>query len=71
MRVGVVGDVEGVLREVVQYPTRISEELEGRGPHVGDGRSDLQVLHSIDLEVGGRGLEDKAGSSRNGCRGGD
>ena len=70
MRVGVVGDVEGVLGEVVQDPTGISEELEGHVPNVGDGRSDLQVLHSIYLETRGRGLEGKAGSSRNDSRGG-
>jgi len=58
------GDGEGVLGEWVQGPTGIIEKLEGLVTGVGDGHGDLQVLQSIDIDVGGRGLESQARGSR-------
>jgi hypothetical protein len=66
-----VGDAEGVLWEGVQDPPRIVEELEGAVTSVGHGRGDLQVLQSIDVDVGGRGLESQAGCGRDSDHGSD
>jgi len=66
-----VGNVEGVLGEGVQDPTRVVEEFESHVTDVGDGSCDLQVLQSIDVDVGCRGLESQARGSGNRGRGGD
>ena len=58
-----VGDCEGVLGEGAQDSTGIVEEPEGLVTGVGDDRGDLQVLQSIDVGVGGRGLERQARDS--------
>ena len=65
------GDDEGVLGEGAQDSTRIVEELEGTVTGVGDGRCNLQVVQSVDFDVGSRGPEGQARDS--GCRdrGGD
>jgi len=69
-RASEVGNVEGVLREGVQDPTRIVEELESPFTGVGDGCGDLQILQSTDVDVGCRGLENQArGSGDSGRRG--
>ena len=59
-----VGDGEGILGEGVQGPTGIVEKLEDLVTGVGDGRGDLQVLQSIDVDVGGRGPESQARGGR-------
>ena len=56
-RTGGIGDGEGVLGEGVQGPTWIIEKLEGLVAGIGDGRDDPQVLQSVDIDVGGRGLD--------------
>ena len=66
-----VGDDKGVLREGAQDSTRIVEEFEGTVTGVGDGRCNLQVLQSIDVDVGGRGLEGQARDSGDRGHGGD
>lgn len=66
-----VGDAEAVLGEGVQDSAGVIEEFKGLVTAVGDGRGDLQVLQSIDLKVGGRGLDGQAGGSRDDDRGGD
>ena len=58
-----VGDGEGVCGEGVQDSTGIIEEFEGLVAGVGDGRSNLQVLQSVDINAVGRGLEGQAGGS--------
>ena len=55
-----IGDIEGVLREGVQGPTGVIEKLEGLVTGVGDGRGDLQVFQSIDVDAGDRGLDRQA-----------
>jgi len=65
------GDAEGVLREGVQDSTGVFEELEGLVTGVGDGRGDLQVPQSIDLGVGGRGLDCQARAGGDNDRRGD
>ena len=68
-RASAIGDCEGVLGEGVQDSTRIVEEFEGLVTGVQDGHCDLQILQSVDLCVGGRGLDGQAGSSISGdCR---
>jgi len=47
-----VGDNEGVLGKGVQDSVGVVEKFEGLVASVDDGRCDLQVLHSIDVEVG-------------------
>lgn len=65
-----IGDGEGVLGERVQDSTRIVEELKGFATSVDDGCGDLQILHSIDVEVGDRGFDGQAGGSGDGgCSG--
>jgi len=44
------------------------EEFEGLIAIVDDGRGNLQVLHSIDVGVGDRGLEVQTRSTRDGDR---
>lgn len=58
------GDVEGALGEGAQDSTGIIEEFQGLGTGVGDGCGDHQVLQSIDLDAGGRGLDGQVGGSR-------
>ena len=70
-RTGGIGDGEGVLGEGAQNSTGVVEKFEGLVTGVGDGRGDLQVLQSIDIDVGGGGLEGQAGGSRDGDRRGD
>ena len=47
-----IDDSEGVLGEGTQDPTGIFEKFEGLATGVGGGRGDLQVLQSVDLNVG-------------------
>ena len=68
-RTDIIGDHEGVLGEGVQDSTRIVKEFEGLVAGVDDGRGDLQVVQSIDLEVFGRGVDGQAGYSRDGDSG--
>ena len=58
------GDCEAILGEGTQDSTRIVEESEGLIAVVGDGCGDLQVLQSIGVGIGGRGLDGQAGGSR-------
>jgi len=51
-RASEVGDNEGVLGKGVQDSTGVVEEFEGLVASVHDGRCDLQVLHSIDIDAG-------------------
>lgn len=55
-----IGDGESVLREGVQDSTGIIEELEGLVTSVDDGRCDRQVLRSVAIEGGDRGLDGQA-----------
>ena len=72
MRASGIGDVEGVPGEGAQNTTRIVEEFKGPVAGVDDGRGDFQVLQSIYIDVGGRGLDGQTGASRDGdCRGDD
>ena len=65
-----VGDDEGVLGEGTQDSPGILEESECPITGVCDGSCNLQVLQSIDISVGGRGLEGQARDSGDGdCRG--
>jgi len=66
-----IGDGEGILGEGVQDSTGIVEKFEGLVTGIGDGRGDLQVLQSVNVDVGGRGLEGQARGSRDGDRRGD
>jgi len=68
---GGVGDGEGVLGEGVQDTSGIVEELEGLVTGVGDGGGDLQVLQSVDIDIGGCGLEGQTGGCRDGDRRGN
>jgi len=43
----------GVFGKGVQDSTGVVEEFEGLVASVNDGRCDLQVLQSIDIDVGG------------------
>jgi len=70
-RTGGICDGEGVLGEGAQDSTGIVEEFEGLVTGVGDGRGDLQVLQSIDINVGSGGLEGQAGGGGDGNRRGD
>lgn len=65
------GDAEGVLGEGVQDSTGVVQKLEGLPASVYDGRSDLEVPHSIDVDVGSRGLDRQARSSNDGGYSGD
>jgi len=51
-RAGGIGDDEGVLGEGVQDSTGVVEEFEGLVTGVNNGRCDLQVLQSIDIDAG-------------------
>jgi len=62
---------EGVLGEGAQDSTGIVEKPEGTVTGVGDGRRNLQVLQSVDVNVRGRGLKGQAGDSGYEDRGGD
>ena len=66
-----IGDAEGVFWEGVQGTPGVIEEFEGLVTGVGNGRSDPQVLQSIDLGVGGPGPNGQTGGSRDGDRRGD
>ena len=70
-RVRGVGDGEGILGEGIQDSAGIVEKFEGLVTGISDGRGDLQVLQSIDVDAGGRGLEGQAWRSRDGDRRGD
>ena len=59
-RPGDIGDCEAILGEGTQDSTRIVEESEGLIAAVGDGCGDLQVLQSIGVGIGGRGLDGQA-----------
>jgi len=48
-----VGDDEGVFGKGVQDSTGVVEEFEGLVTGIDDGRCDLQVLQSVDIDVGG------------------
>jgi len=48
-----VGDDEGVFGKGVQDSTGVVEEFEGLVASIDDGRCDLQVLQSVDIDVGG------------------
>ena len=64
-----VYDAEAVFGEGAQDSTRIIKEFEGLIAGVDNGRGDLQVLQSVDLDLGGRGLDSQTGSSIDGnCR---
>jgi len=52
-RASEVGDNEGVPGKGVQDSLGVVEEFEGLVASVDDGRCDLQVLQSIDIDVGG------------------
>jgi len=52
-RASEVGDNKGVLGKGVQDSTGVIEEFEGLVASVDDGRCDLQVPQSIDIDVGG------------------
>lgn len=58
-----IGDVEAVLGEVVQDPTRVVEEFDGLITGIDDGRGDLQVRQSVDIDVGYQGRDRQAGGS--------
>jgi len=66
-----VSDGEGILGEGIQDSTGIVEKFEGLITGIGDGRGDLQVLQSVNVDVWGRGLEGQAWGSRDGDRKGD
>jgi hypothetical protein len=66
-----IGDVEAVLGEGVQNSAGIVEEFEGLVTGVGYSRGDLQVLQSVNLDIGGRCPDGQAGGSRSGDRRGD
>ena len=72
-----IGDGKRVRGEGVQGSTWILEEFERLAPIVDDGRGDLQVPQSVDVNVGGRSLDGNSGSvgdsggSRDSDRGGD
>ena len=61
-----IGDDERVLGEGAQDPAGIVEEFKNLVAGVEDGHCDLQVLKSINLDIGGRGLDSQAGSSTGG-----
>ena len=61
-----IRDGEGILREGVQDSTGVVEEFEGLSASVGDCRDNLQILQSIGIGIGGRGLDGQAGSSGDG-----
>jgi len=48
-----ISDDEGVLGEGVQDSTGVIEEFEGLVTGVDDGRCDLQVLQSINIDTEG------------------
>ena len=58
-----IGNDEGVLGERAQDSTRIVEKFEDLVASVDDGHGNLQVPQSVDLDIGGRGLDSQAGSS--------
>lgn len=66
-----VGDGEYVLREGVQDPTGVVEEVEGLVTSVDGGRCGLQVFRFVDIDVGGWGLDGQARVSGNGGYRGD
>lgn len=66
------GDGEGILGGRAQDSTEAAEDFEGLATRVDDGGNDLEVRQSIDIDIGGRGLDVQAGGSRGGDRiGGD
>ena len=66
MRPSGVGDVETILRKGVQDSAGVVKQFEGLVAGVGDGRGDLQVFQSVDLDFEGRGFDRQGGSSRDG-----
>ena len=66
-----VGNTEGVPWEGVQDSPGIVEEFECLVTGVENCCGDLQVLQSVDIDVGGRGLDGQAGGSKDGDRRGD
>ena len=61
-----IGNGEGILWESAQDPAGIVEEFEGLSPGVDDGCGDPQVLQPVDIDTGGRGLDDQARDGRDG-----
>ena len=64
-------DSERVLRERVQYSAGIVGGFWGPVTSVGDGHGDVEVLQSIDIDVGGRCPGGKIGDSVGGGCSGD
>ena len=64
VRASGIGDGEAIFGERAQDSTGIVEKLEGLVAGVEDGRGDLQVLQSFDLDIWDRGLYGQARSSR-------
>ena len=62
VRAGGICDDEAMFGEGAQDSTGIIEKFEGLIASVEDGHRDLQVLQSIDLDVGDRGHDGQAGS---------
>jgi len=48
-----IGDDQGVLGEGAQDSTEVIEKFEGLVAGVDDGRYDIQVLQSVDIDAGG------------------
>ena len=71
MRASGVSDTEAVPGERTQDTTRVVEEFEGLVTGISDGRGDLQVLQTIDLDVGDRCLDGQARVSSDGDGRGD
>ena len=67
-RASAIGDAEGVFGEGAQDATGIVEEFESLVAGVGNGRGNLQVFQSIDLDVGDRRLDGQSGGSGDGER---
>ena len=63
--IGICND-EGVLGEGTQDSAGIVDEFEDLVAGVDDGHGNLQVPQSVDLDIGGRGLDSQAGSSTGG-----
>ena len=62
VRASGICDDEAMFGEGAQDSTGIIEKFEGLIASVEDGHRDLQVLQSVDLDVGDRGHDDQAGS---------